>query len=163
MFTITGALYTWGVKGSYQDSQYTLTLTQAPKPDLDIFTLLVSNELTKLDIELPTGKSKLKREGEQIQFEWQGSSHDVILKPNIKDAQAELIIKQASPLRFFVQLHKAKGAVFFKIYTTLFALSLSIIMATGLIMAWQVPRFKKLTAISLTTGLLSFIAIALLS
>jgi len=65
-------------------------------------------------------------------MEWTGSSKDLILEPTENEFIANLIIKKTSWYKNFVQLHKAKGSVAFKIYSVIFALAIGFLLVTGL-------------------------------
>jgi len=54
-----------------------------------------------------------------------------------------------------VQLHKAKGGQLFKVYAAILAVSLFTILLSGFLMAWGVPKYRKmaLTAALVGTGL----------
>jgi hypothetical protein len=56
-----------------------------------------------------------------------------------------------------VQLHKAKGGQLFKVYAAILAVSLFIILFSGFIMAWQVPKYRKLALIFSTAGISMFL------
>ena len=66
-------------------------------------------------------------------------------------------VKQASFHRWLVQLHKAKGSTWFKVYATALAIVLFLLVASGLIMGLQVKSMRRLTAISSIAGLGAFV------
>ncbi|SHE20347.1 hypothetical protein [methanotrophic endosymbiont of Bathymodiolus puteoserpentis (Logatchev)] len=109
MFFITGALYTWGVKGGYSSDTYILQLQQPMQRNKEWLTEKVMNELAQRSIALPSGQAKLKTAGNSFYFEWTGSEVDVLLEPRVHSLEANLTIKRTTLHRFFVQLHKAKG------------------------------------------------------
>ncbi|PHS27199.1 MAG: hypothetical protein COA83_01370 [Methylophaga sp.] len=163
MFFVTGALYTWGMKGEYNTSVYKLHLKKPLQNELEGLVNLVSGELKKQNLPSPTGQAKIKKIGDSLQLEWSGSSMDVILETTPQPLIAKLKIKHTSWHRQFVQLHKAKGGDPFKVYATIFAIALLLLLVTGFIMAWQMPKLRKLTLVSTTLGVVVFVAMILSS
>lgn len=163
MYMTTGALYTWGITGKHISDVYEIQLTHPLQPDLHELTKLAEAELPKLHLKTPTGTPKLKITSGHFVLEWTGSSKDITLEPT-KDAHgAILTVKKATWYRNLVQLHKAKGGKAFKIYAVLFATALSLLLISGYIMAWQIPKLKRLTLITSLLGIGSFIFFAWLS
>lgn len=163
MFMITGALYTWGIKGSYSEEVYAIALNQAIQPELHDLTALATDELAKLELDVPSGKAKIKRSGTHFTLEWSGSSKDIVLEPTENSLVATLTVKHTSWYRNLVQLHKAKGGVVFKVYAAVFAIALALLLFSGFMMAWQSPKLKKLTFISFVIGVGSFMVMVWLS
>jgi hypothetical protein len=163
MFMITGALYTWGIKGSYTKTVYDIQLTEELQPDLAILTALAIFELDKLEISHPSGEAKLKSIGSNFMLEWTGSSKDINLEAIDNNFMAKLTVKETSWYRNLVQLHKAKGGIFFKIYAAILAIALGLILISGFMMAWQSPKLKRLTIGAFVAGIGSFLVMIWLS
>lgn len=163
MFVVTGALYTWGIKGSYSNQVHSVNLGDPLRADAAFLTNLAETELTALSISKPEGNPKLKTYGDHFLLEWTGSSKDIILEPGEDAKTATLTIKRTSWYRKFVQLHKAKGGTLFKIYAVIFAVSLVILLFSGFLMAWQTPRLKRATLASSCLGLVFFLVFYLSS
>lgn len=163
MFMITGALYTWGIKGSYVDEAYAIHLKEAIRPELNQLTSLVESELKELELTTPSGNAKIKTVGGHFFLEWTGSSKDIIIEPTDKKLVAKLTVKHTSWYRHLVQLHKAKGGTAFKVYAAVLSISIGLLLVSGFIMAWQTPKLKRLTFITFLIGAGSFIGIVWLS
>ena len=101
--------------------------------------------------------------GNHVVLEWTGSSKDVILEPKGKALEAKLTVKDTSWYRHLVQLHKAKGGTVFKWYAAIFAVSMLLLLISGFMMAWQMPKLKRLTLITTVFGVVSFFIVVLLS
>lgn len=158
MFIVTGALYTWGQKGSYANEVHEITLSSPLEAELPGLKALAVSELSKLSASEPEGAAKLKAYGNHFLLEWTGSSKDVILEPTADPLIAKLTVKNTTWYRSLVQLHKAKGGVVFKVYAAIFALALLAILTSGFMMAWQSPQLRRLSLITVVIGLLSFVA-----
>ena len=99
----------------------------------------------------------MKTGGTSFKLEWTGSDKDVVLEPTADSLSAKLTVKDTTWYRHLVQLHKAKGGQLFKVYAAVLAVSLAIILFSGFLMAWQVPKYRKLAAIFSTAGIGTFL------
>ncbi|CAB5497823.1 hypothetical protein [uncultured Gammaproteobacteria bacterium] len=156
MFFITGALYTWGVKGNYDTNTYELHLEKPIQSELDGLVALAKQELQKKDLGEPSGQAKIKKIGSSFKLEWTGSNMDVIIEPTSQPLIAKLKVKNTSWHRQFVQLHKAKGGIPFKVYAAAFSIALLLLLTSGFIMAWQMPKLRKLVLVSVSLGIVMF-------
>lgn len=163
MFFVTGAFYTWGIKGGYDTTAHELQLEKPIQKDLNALVALSKKELKKQNISMPSGQAKIKTIGASYRLEWTGSDIDIILEPTSQPLIAKLTIKNTSWYRQFVQLHKAKGGTPFKVYAAAFATALLLLLISGFIMAWQTPKLRKLTLTSASLGIVVFIAMVLSS
>jgi hypothetical protein len=163
MFMVTGALYTWGIKGHYTNEVYEIQLSKPIQSDVSELTSLAQLQLKNLATNYPEGQPKLKVYGSHFLLEWTGSSKDVILEPTDNELIAKLTVKHTSWYRNLVQLHKAKGGIAFKVYAVVLAIFLGALLVSGFIMAWQTPKLKRFTLITSLVGLCSFIIFVYLS
>jgi len=156
MFLVTGGLYTWEFKGSYNSQNYEIALDSPLVAEVAPLRGLVVEQLEQLSIELPSGKPKIKKGGTSFKLEWTGAARDVVLEPTPEALVAKLTVKETTWYRNLVQLHKAKGGQIFKVYAAMLAVSLFTILASGFLMAWQVPKLKSLALTCALSGLLLF-------
>ena len=163
MFLLTGGLYTWDIKGSYQSEIYDVELSQPLVADVLQLTQLASQALQRLGVEHPSGGAVLKRAGTSFQLEWTGSARDVVLEPTENPLLAQLVVKETSWYRHFVQLHKAKGGQLFKVYAVIWAVALLAILISGFLLAWQVPKYRLLAVVCAGAGMLTFVLMVALS
>jgi len=163
MYPLTGALYTWGVKGDYDVSKYVINLEKPLTKDKEQLIELVKQSLIKRDLALPTGKAKIKTAGTSFQLEWTGANRDVILAPGTDLLTAQLKIKETTQYRQLVQLHKAKGGTGFKVYAAIFATALLVMLITGFIMAIQMPKYRKSVLFSMGAGIVMFVSMLMSS
>jgi hypothetical protein len=165
MYIVTGALYTWGIEGSdLPDQVHDVDLVVPLTTDIDAAKILIKQELQDLSIAPPTGDADFERMDDgMFEVEWEGSQRVVLLESTADPLVARLTIQEAGWYRSFVQLHKAKGGMPFKVYAVGLATGLVLLLASGFVMAWQVPRYRRsaVTASALGVGL--FIAMFLLS
>ena len=163
MFLITGGLYTWDIKGTYVTNTFEIPLDEPIQPDQASLEALLRDLLQQRKIALPSGSSSVRKVGTSFQLEWTGSERDVLLEPTADPLVARLSIKETTWYRHFVQLHKAKGGALFKVYAAMLAISLFLMLATGFLLAWQVPRFRKQASGVAATGLLLFAFMVIVS
>jgi hypothetical protein len=162
MFLVTGALYTWGSKGSYKSEVHEIALEAPISADFETLLARTQVELDSLELSPPEGKPKMKTYGSHYLLEWTGSSKDVIFEPTSDPNVAKLTVKDTTWYRALVQLHKAKGGNVFKVYAAFFALTLAVLLLSGFIMAWQLPRLRGATMIATVLGIITFfLAVAL--
>ena len=163
MFLITGGLYTWSVKGSYETESVPVNLTAPLTDDLQVLRSLVEAELDSRGLPYPSGKPGVKKGGTSYKLEWTGASRDVVLEPTPDPLVATLTIKETTLYRNFVQLHKAKGGIVFKFYAAGLATALFLILLSGFIVAWQMPKYRREVTMAFSAGLAVFAAAFLLS
>jgi len=161
MFFVTGALYTWGIKGEYDTTVHEIHLESPLKIELEELVKLAEKELEARNIAVPTGQAKIKNIGDYFKLEWSGSDMDIVIESTSQPLIAQLEIKKASWYRQFVQLHKAKGGDPFKVYAVALATFLVLLLITGFIMAWQMLKLRKLTLVSTVLGMVVFVAMIL--
>ncbi len=157
MFFITGALYTWGIKGSYDTENYQLQLKQPMHSNKAWLKGLAEQELSNRNLAIPSGTAKIKRAGNSFYFEWTGAKLDIRLEPTRNLFVARLKIKKTDWHRLLVQLHKAKAGKAFKIYAAFLAVGLIVLFVTGFIMAWKISKYRRLLLSSTGLGVLLFI------
>jgi len=163
MFVVTGALYTWGIKGDYDTTTQEISLNAPMQDELTELVAIATKELKKYNLEVPTGKAKIKRISGTFKLGWTGSKIDVIIEPTSKPLIAKLQIKRTSWHRQFVQLHKAKGGKPFKVYAVVLATALLLLLVSGFIMAWQMPKLRNITITSALLGIVVFVAMVAFS
>lgn len=164
-FAITGALYTYNIKGDYQLQTASVMLDIPIDPGLSSLEEKTQEILLQNfgGAHLPSGKSGLRKAGTSWQFEWTGSRADFTLEPTAEAGVYKAVYKRTSWHRFFVQLHKAKGGAVFKFLAGALAVGFILMFASGVLLALKNARLRPLLFVSLFLGLASFTAAALLS
>lgn len=163
MFFITGVLYTWGNTGEYVTTKHELALAEPLSKDKDALVGLAREQLAKLDVAEPSGKASVRSVGTSFQLEWSGADLDVVLAPTADPLMAQLQVKDTTWHRHLVQLHKAKGGETFKVYASVMAAALMLLLVTGYIIALQVPLLRRLTLATTAVGAVAFIGAFALS
>ncbi len=163
MFLITGALYTWGNKGAWLEGSHRVTLASPyASQSQGNLTSVAVQVLLEQNIPVPSGSENFTGEGGQQSLTWTGARSEVSVAATDDPFVAEVAVREASFHRWMVQLHKAKGSVFFKIYATLLASVLFLLVASGVVMGMQAPALRRLTITSGGAGLAAFVGFVLL-
>jgi hypothetical protein len=157
MFAATGALYTLSIKGSYQETSRTIELAEPLRAELSALTAVVERALAGEGVAPPTGAASIKKAGTGFELEWTGVARDVVLKPTDDPLRATLVVKETTPWRHMVQLHKAKGSDLAKAISVLWAVGLVVILLSGLLMAWNVPHYRRRALVAGGLGVATFI------
>ncbi len=157
IFAITGGLYTFGIRGQYETKNLELTLELPADPKLSELTeraRLVLLESFKAAV--PSGEPALKKMGTSWQFEWTGARADFTIEPTANPGVFKVSHKETGWHRFFVQLHKAKGGMPFKVLAGGLAVALLLLFASGAGLAFSRPREKTRFLYSLAIGFFAF-------
>lgn len=158
LFVVTGVWLTFNLKADSVDSKGPLA-APGQKPNLDQAAATVQSELARRGIPAPTGEKSLKDEKSGWSFNWNGAAGNV--KWSVKDSgEGTLTVTQNGWLRRAEQLHKAKGALWFKVFSAAWALGLLTLFLTGTIMALQVKALRWMSLIAMILGTASFVALA---
>lgn len=159
VFAVTGGLYTFGIRGSYETKAQTVELPLRADPKLDELVEVAKSVLKdKFSQEqTPSGEAALKKAGTSWQFEWTGSRADFTLEPTQTPGSFKVSLKETGFHRFFVQLHKAKGGWPFKILAGGLATAFLFLFASGVGMAITRPAQAKRLKYSLAAGSLTFL------
>ena len=163
MFLLTGALYTWGNKGAWYESTQTVELDR-PYAELSEEGLRQAalDALSAEDLPEPSGAFSVDGEANERTASWVGARSEASVAAGPSASSAEVQVKEASVHRWLVQLHKAKGSVFFKIYATLLAVVLFLLVLSGVVMGLQVKALRRLTLVSSAVGAVAFVGFVLL-
>lgn len=162
MFLGTGVLYTWGNTGDYVDTEYRVALSAPLTNDEDALTRVATAELARLDIAPPGGSPSVRTVGDAYRLEWSGANRDVHLAPTGDPAVGLLTVKETTLHRRLVQLHKAKGTDLFKIYASILAAALFVLVASGLWIGMASPALRRTTLVASTVGLAGFVGAVML-
>jgi hypothetical protein len=156
MYFISGALYPWGVKGSSEKTSYELSLAQPLLYEKQVIRDFVEKTLIEKNITIPSGRSKLKAKRKSFKFEWRSVDLRVVLKSTSDPLKVKMTVKDANWYRQFISLHKMGGGDSFDYYAATLATSLLLLLLSGLILAWQLKKYRPLLTGSLVAGFLIF-------
>jgi len=163
MFLVTGGLYTWGNKGEWVETTHLVPLTQPFETQDEAGLKAMAQTALAVDgVALPSGSASLTGHGAQQSMSWVGARSEVAVSLAEDPAMAQVVVKEATLHRWLVQLHKAKGSVWFKVYASALAIVLFMLVASGLIMGLQIRSLRRITVISGLSGAVAFTGFVLM-
>ncbi len=163
-FAITGGLYTFGIRGSYETKSLEIPLTLQTDPNLpELISVAKQVLLEHFHGEVPSGEPAVKKTGTSWNFEWTGARADFVLEPTTNSGVYKVSLKKTGFHRFFVQLHKAKGGWPFKVLAGGLAVAFVLLFASGVAIALTRPRETKRLIYSLSAGTAVFLICLYLS
>lgn len=163
IFAITGGLYTFAIRGGYETTKSEILLSLPEEPGLTELQATAEDYFKQQGLSAPTGGANIRKVGTSWQFEWTGSDYDFTLEPTLTPGSYKISVKKTDWHRHFVQLHKAKGGLPFKILAAAFAVGLLLLFATGVLMSLSSRLMKKKMLISLLAGVVTCAVLAALS
>lgn len=164
VFAVTGGLYTFDVKGTYDTETRTLPLSLPTEPKsaelMEVARAILREQFATGE---PSGRAGLRQVGTSWQFEWTGSRTDFTIEPTKETGLFKVSLKRMRFHRLLVQLHKAKGGTPFKVLAGAFAVGLLLLFLSGILLAAAQPRLRRLFAVGLLAGGAIFTAAIVLS
>lgn len=162
MFAVTGGLYTFKITGAYETRHAEKALVLGAEPKVDELQRIAQEWLMEIQGLEPSGTPSVRKLGTSWAFDWPGVRREFTFEPTTREGVYKATYKEASWHRIFVQLHKAKGGLPFKVLAAMMAIGLIFLFASGVAMAYLQPRLRRVLYISLAFGTALFIgAIAL--
>jgi hypothetical protein len=158
MFAVTGGLYTVGVKGGYNERTVDVTLGEPLGSELGGLVAAAEKALGAEGLSAPTGAASVRKGGAGAELDWTGANRDISLKPTADPLKAQLTIKDTTPHRRLVQLHKAKGSAVSKAISVVWVFGLLLLFATGMGIAFGAPTYRRTAVIASIVGVVSFVA-----
>lgn len=157
MFLVTGGLYTWGVTGKTEDVTREVAIAEPLDPGNEVAMRgIATAALADAGLDEPTGKARVRKTGLGFGYEWTGARRDVTVEPTADPLVAKVTIKEASLHRIMVQLHKAKAGAAFKVYASILAAALFLLVATGLLIGLKSDSLRRSTLLGSAVGLVIF-------
>jgi hypothetical protein len=163
LFLVTGAFYTWGIKGDYEITKYSFELADSVAVQEDAVLNSLTSYLNQKQLDWPSGEPSVKVNAEKSTVSWSGSLADLSYSLNHSTKSAQLEYKKTDWYRRFVQLHKAKGGSVFKVYAVVLAFGLVVLLFSGYAMAFQLKAYRKLTLVTTLVGIVVFVLAVMLS
>jgi len=152
MFLISGALYTFDVKGELEKLSYRVERQAPIVMTLDVVRPIVEGELAKRGIALPENSPKIKRKKGRLQFRWSDMDHRIRFSLSADPNIGFLRISTPSLYHRFAQLHFANGSLLFKIIAAVMVIVLIVQFLMGIVVSLRSPKMRKLMLVSLLTG-----------
>ncbi len=161
LFMVSGALYTLGVKGSVAKQTFTVVLAKPFVPNLEMISGVVEKTLAEKALVLPDADPSLKKSKGGYKFFLNGLRYSVTVVAKKGARSVELTYRERSLLTQVMRIHRAEAGTVFKFVSIMAVLGLLLVFASGLYMAYTVPKFRKPSLIATALGVLLLLAVAL--
>lgn len=161
LFFISGAMYSLDIKGHVDKQVFNLVLDKPFSPNLADLSALARLELMRRELVLPGGDASVVKKKGVYQFRWGDLRHLVVIRATDNPLEAELVYRARSPLTQVMRVHRAEAGVLTSIFTISMAVSLLLILASGVFLAVGIPRLRRGALLALAAGFIALLPIFL--
>ncbi len=159
LYFVSGALYSLDIKGSVDKQVYTLALDRPFAPDLAQLSATVTAALALRELSMPGGEPTVARKKQSYEFRWGDLQRLVVVQPTADPLQAELTYRQRSPLAQLLRIHRAEAGSLTRIFSVSMAISLILILASGVFLALGMPKLRRTALLALGAGCIVIVSI----
>jgi hypothetical protein len=152
LYFLSGGLYSLDIKGSVDKQVYTLALEQPFTPDLAQLSATVTAALELRELSLPGGDPTIARKKQSYEFRWGDLQRLVVVQPTDDPLQVELVYRQRSPLTQLMRIHRAEAGLLIKILSISMAVSLILVLGSGVFLALGMPKLRRTALLALGAG-----------
>lgn len=161
LYILSGALYTLDVKGSVAKQTFTVALEKPFEPDLELLSAVVKKTLAEKALVLPDGDPSLKKSKGGYKFRLNGLHYSVTVVAKKSARSVELTYRERSVLTQLMRIHRAEAGTMFMFVSIMAAAGLVLVFASGLYMAYAVPKFRTPSLIATALGVLLLLVVAI--
>jgi hypothetical protein len=154
LYFISGALYTFDIKGHVDKQVYTLALDRPFAPDLAQLSELARTALNQRQLRLPAGDQAIKEKKGSYEYRWGDLRRLVVIHPTGNPLEVELIYRERSPLTQVMRVHRADAGLLVKTYSLTMVVSLITIIVTGVFLGVATPKLRRMALLALGVGCL---------
>ncbi|MDP4916864.1 MAG: hypothetical protein NWR12_04005 [Haliea sp.] len=159
LFFISGALYSLDIKGGIDKKVYNVTLDSPFSPDLVLLSELAKVELDQLDLPQPNGDPTIKAKKGSYEYRWGDLKYLVEIHPTDNPLEVELTYRERSPLAQVMRVHRAEAGSVIKVFSVSMAISLLIILASGVFLAVGLPKLRRNALLALALGVAALVPV----
>lgn len=159
MFFVTGALYTADIKPDSSKDEYRAKQETPLRNEAVDLENIARREMRMLGLKEPLGNAKLRKDKKRNSFMlvWKGLNHNVTIRPSSIDPKTAVItLVKPSWYSRLMSLHKGNGGDAFEALAIGAAIALLLQLASGVVLALQVARLRRLTIFSMVGGAVVF-------
>jgi hypothetical protein len=161
LYFISGALYSFDIKGHIDKQVYNLALDRPFSPDLALLSGLAEKELERRDLPQPNGDPTIKEKKGSYEYRWGDLKHLVVIHPAADPLQVEMIYRTRNPLAQVMRVHRAEAGSLVRMLSLGMAVSLLVILASGVFLAVGIPKLRRNALFALAAGFVAASAIFL--
>lgn len=152
VYFISGALYSFDIKGDVDKQVFTMTLDRPFTPDLAQLSGSVKTALDQHELSLPAGNPSITKKKESYEFRWGDLKRLVVARPTDNPLEVELVYRQRSPLTQLMRVHRAEAGSIIRIYSLSMVVSLILILGSGVFLAVGIPKLRRTALLALGAG-----------
>ena len=109
LYFISGALYSFDIKGGVDKQVFTVALDRPFAPDLAQLSGYAKSALDQHQLSLPTGDPAISKKKGSYEYRWGDLKRLVVVHPTDDPLKVELVYRQRSPLTQIMRVHRAEA------------------------------------------------------
>ncbi len=149
------------VKGSVAKQTFTVALEKPFEPDLELLSGAVKKTLAEKALVLPDGDPSLKKSKGGYKFLLNSLRYSVTVVAKKGEPSVELTYRERSVLTQVMRIHRAEAGTMFKVVSIMAVAGLMLVFASGLYMAYTMPKFRRPSLIATGLGVLLLLVVAI--
>lgn len=155
LYALTGGLYLLGIEGGVrQEYHYQLELEAGWPKDQMVAEKIVTAEMCRQGHCTGLPEDYYLWEGKH---DWYGFKREVLLIPEA-DGQVTLEIREHDLWHQLLLIHKGHAGKFLKVFAILWGISLLFSLVSGVVLALNMPKIKRMSMASLVAGSIVLLA-----
>lgn len=159
LYFVSGALYALNIKGHIDKQVYNLALDRPFSPDLAQLSDLAKTELDQRGLLHPSGDQTVKEKKGSYEYRWGDLKYLVVINPTDNPLEVELIYRERDPLAQVMRVHRAEAGSLVKIFSISMAISLLMILSSGVFLAVGIPKLRRTAWLSLAAGFIAIVPV----
>jgi len=159
LYFISGALYSFDIKGDVDKQVYTVALNRPFAPDLAQLSESVTKELDQHQLSPPTGNPVIRKKRGSYEYHWGDLKRTVVVQPTEDPLKVQLTYRQRSPLTQLMRVHRAEAGSLIKTFSLSMVVALIFILGSGVFLAIGMPKLRRTALLSLGAGFVLILAI----
>ena len=159
LYFLSGALYSFDIKGNVDKQVYTVTLNRPFAPDLAQLSESVKKALDQHKLSLPTGNPSISKKKGSYEYHWGDLKRLVVVHPTADPLKVELVYRQRSPLTQLMRVHRAEAGSVIRIFSLSMVVSLMFSLGSGVFLAVGMPKLRQTALLALAAGFVMILAI----
>ncbi len=159
LYFVSGALYSFDIKGDVEKQVYAVALDRPFTPDLARLSELAKTALEQRELSLPTGNPVIAKKKNSYEYRWSDLKNVVVVQPTDNPLQVELIYRQRSPLTQLMRVHRAEAGSLIKTFSLSMVIALIVILGSGVFLAVGMPKLRRTALLALGAGCIVMLSI----
>jgi hypothetical protein len=152
LYFISGALYSFDIKGDVDKQVYTVALDRPFTPDLAQLSEYAKTALNQHELTQPTGNASITRKRRSSEYRWGDLQRLVVIEPTANPLEVKLVYRQRSPLTQLMRVHRAEAGSTIRLYSLSMVVSLILILGSGVFLAVGMPKLRRTALLALGAG-----------